>query len=205
MRFWRRTRQTQVSARGFAETKGQPLLEASAKALEPLVEEFAEEADTLEALADADRAIDLLFAFTVILRGAGADGWQRFAMFTINQAIPRRDDQAAALLDIQLFASAQLRARQAKAANWARSDLTAYVETLPDEWFVFQLPDGRRTNASGVKENCVEQLAFAVLALTGFDDADEDNLRTLYVPVQVLVPIEDVLALAASPGRAANQ
>jgi hypothetical protein len=191
LRLLRRTRHSHETA------KGKLLLDDTIKAMQPLVDQFLEEADTPEALDEADRVIDLLFAFTVILRGADAQAWARFGTFTIMEGIPRRDDQAAALRDIQLSGTPELRARQVQAANWARSDLTSYIQTLPDEWFIFQLPDGRRTKASGVKENCVEQLAFRVVALTNFDDASEDHLRVLYTPVQVIVPIEDVLGLAA--------
>lgn len=181
-----------------ANRDGQIVLDFAQTSLAPLAEAFRDVAETYGLGGEADQAMDRLFAFTVMLRGAGEDEWRAFGVFTINEAIARRDAQNEALGQIQIGADPWLRKLQMRANRWAETELSEYVWSLPDDWFRFRLSTGQTTAPAGVKENCLHQIAFGVVALTSFDFADEADIRVLYVPVQALVPIDKVLALAGA-------
>jgi hypothetical protein len=170
-------------------------------AVTPLVAQFHEVADALGVEGEAEASIDRLFAYSFLIFGAVEGTWRGFAEFTINEAILRREDQNRALHGIQVEAEPWLRKLQAHANNWAEATLGSYLATLPDDWFRFTLPTGQVTKPRGVKDNCLNGLAYGAVALTSFDFADESHLRALYVPAYPIASLDEVLALAARTDR----
>lgn len=203
MRFLRRQQASPPSSRSSGSAHDQPqrdgteLLERVKAALTPLVAEFNEIAEELGVEDETEVAIDRLFAYSFLILAADEETWRGHAKFTINEAILRRDEQNRALRGIQIEAEPWLRKLQARANNWAEATLGAYLATLPDEWFRFALPTGQATMPGGVKNNCLQGLAYGAVALTSFDFADESHLRALYVPAYPIASLDQVLALAA--------
>ncbi len=204
MRFWKRTPDRRINDEGTsarvpqdrADADRNALLEAVVASLAPLASEFAAVADEAGVDVAAEAALDRLFAFNVLLRGAREQAWRGFACFTINESIPRRDTQNESLERIQIETLPWQRTFQVESNRWAMAEFGAYLAALPDDWFRFRLTSRQWTLANGVRSNCVHQLGYAVVALTSFDFAEDADVKALYLSVEPLVPIKSVLTLA---------